>query len=151
MVLYSAYISAHYIYTHPVFLLQRHYVIVTEALRIDVHNTHTIVSNPWLITLQYSPLWVNSCENGRFRFFCNWLVFSRNHSNITSLKFFYQMRDWVWVMMFNTTFNNISAILCGQFYWWRKPKYQRKHWPATSHWQTLSHNVGLCIPRHERD
>jgi hypothetical protein len=28
-------------------------------------------------------------------------------------------------MMFNATFNNISAILW-QFYWWRKPKYPEK-------------------------
>jgi hypothetical protein len=23
------------------------------------------------------------------------------------------------------------------------------HWPATCHWQTLSHNVVLSTPRHE--
>ena len=25
------------------------------------------------------------------------------------------------------------------------------HWPAASHWQTLSHNVASRTPRHERD
>jgi hypothetical protein len=30
---------------------------------------------------------------------------------------------WVRVLVFNTTFNNISG---GQFYWWRKPKYSEK-------------------------
>ena len=29
-------------------------------------------------------------------------------------------------MMFNTTFNNISVILCCQFYWWGKPEYLEK-------------------------
>ena len=30
------------------------------------------------------------------------------------------------VMVFNTTFNSISVILGGQFYWWRKPLTYRK-------------------------
>jgi hypothetical protein len=29
-------------------------------------------------------------------------------------------------MLFNTTFNNISVISCGQFYWWRKLEYPEK-------------------------
>jgi hypothetical protein len=29
-------------------------------------------------------------------------------------------------MVFNATFNNISAILSGQFYWWKKPEYPEK-------------------------
>jgi len=28
--------------------------------------------------------------------------------------------------MINTTFNNISAISCGQFYWWMKSEYLEK-------------------------
>ena len=30
------------------------------------------------------------------------------------------------VMVFNTTFNNISAYRGSQFHWWRKPEYQMK-------------------------
>jgi hypothetical protein len=34
---------------------------------------------------------------------------------------------WVWFMVFNATFNNISAIYSGgQFYWWRKLEYLEK-------------------------
>jgi len=29
-------------------------------------------------------------------------------------------------MVFNATFNNISTILWGQFYWWRKLEYLEK-------------------------
>jgi hypothetical protein len=39
-----------------------------------------------------------------------------------------------------------------QFYWWRKPENSREnHRPATSHWQTLSHNVVSSTPRPDRD
>ena len=34
--------------------------------------------------------------------------------------------DGPWVMVFNATFNNISFILRGQFYWWRKSEYPEK-------------------------
>ena len=34
---------------------------------------------------------------------------------------------WLWFMVFNAPFNNITAIyLGGYFYWWRTPKYQEK-------------------------
>ena len=52
------------------------------------------------------------------------------------------------VMVFNATFNNISAIS------WRSvllvEETGENHRPAASHWQTLSHNVVSSTPRHER-
>jgi len=37
-------------------------------------------------------------------------------------------------MVFNATFNNISVILKGKFYWWRKQEYQEEnHRPVASH------------------
>jgi len=55
-------------------------------------------------------------------------------------------------MVFNATFNNISAIL-----WWSVLMVEEtgepgeNHRPATSHWQTLSYNVVSSTPHHERD
>jgi hypothetical protein len=51
------------------------------------------------------------------------------------------------VIVFNTTFNNISAIS-----WWsvllveETGVHRENHWPAASHWQTLSHNVVSSTP-----
>ena len=56
------------------------------------------------------------------------------------------------VMVFNTTYHNISVIL------WRSVLLVEEtgvpgenHRPVVSHWQTLSHNVVSSTPRHERD
>ena len=53
-------------------------------------------------------------------------------------------------MMFNATFNNISVIS------WRSVLLVEEismpgehHRSATSHWQTVSHNVVSSKPRHE--
>jgi len=58
----------------------------------------------------------------------------------------------LWDMVFNATFNNISAIS------WRSVLLVEEngvpgesHRPAASHGQTLSHNVVSSTPRHERD
>ena len=56
------------------------------------------------------------------------------------------------VMVFNTTYHNISVIL-----WWSVLLVEEtgvpgeNHWPVVSHWQTLSHNVVSSTPRHERN
>ena len=55
-------------------------------------------------------------------------------------------------MVFNATFNNISVIS------WRSVLLVEEtgvpgenHRSAVSHWQTLSHNIVLSTPHHERD
>jgi len=54
-------------------------------------------------------------------------------------------------MVFNATFNSISAIL------WQSVLLMEKtggrgenHRPVASYWQTLSHNFVSSTPRHER-
>ena len=64
----------------------------------------------------------------------------------------YVIEGGVRVMVFNTTFKNISVIS-----WWSVLLVEEtgvpreNHWPSTSHWQTLSHNVVLSTPCHEWD
>jgi len=55
--------------------------------------------------------------------------------------------------MFNATFNNISYEYHGsQIIMVEETRDPGEiHWPATSHWQTLSHNVVPSTPRHEQD
>jgi len=47
--------------------------------------------------------------------------------------------EGVMVMVFNATFNNISVICGGSVL--LVEETGENHWPATSHWQTWSHNV----------
>ena len=48
----------------------------------------------------------------------------------------------VWSMVFSATFNNISDIPWRSVLLMKETRvHGENHWPATSHWQTLSHNV----------
>ena len=56
--------------------------------------------------------------------------------------------EFVCLMVFNATFNNISVIS------WRSVLLVEEtggpgenHWPVVSHWQTLSHNIISSTPR----
>jgi hypothetical protein len=56
------------------------------------------------------------------------------------------------VMVFTTTFNNIAAILWQSVLFMEETGVCGEHrWPATSHWQTLSHNVVSSTSWYERD
>jgi hypothetical protein len=77
-------------------------------------------------------------------FYLNWI--SKFHSCLINNKW-KTICIRVMVMMFNTTFNNISVIS------WRSVLLVEEtgipwenHWSAVSHWQTLSHNVVSSTP-----
>jgi len=64
----------------------------------------------------------------------------------------YNPKNMVRVMVFNATFNNISAIS------WRSVLlmeetgvHGEKHRPVSSHWQNVSHNVVSNTSRHVWD
>jgi hypothetical protein len=55
------------------------------------------------------------------------------------------------VMVFNATFNNISAISWRSILLeWGTGVPGENHRPVSSHWLTLSHSAVLSTPRHER-
>jgi len=48
-----------------------------------------------------------------------------------TLVIFHNCRYYIYLggirlMVFNVTFNNVSVLLWGQFYWWGKPEYPEK-------------------------
>ena len=54
-------------------------------------------------------------------------------------------------MVLNATFNNIPVISWWSVLWVEETVVPgENHWPAASHWQTLSHNVVSSTPRYER-
>jgi hypothetical protein len=54
-------------------------------------------------------------------------------------------------IVFNATFNNISAISFRSVLFVEETGIRREHRrPAANHWQTLSHNVVSSKPLHEQ-
>ena len=70
--------------------------------------------------------------------------------------FFYMLNILIGLglMVFNITFNNISVNVIS----WQSVLLVEEsrvpgenHWPVTSNWQTLSHNIASETPHHEED
>jgi hypothetical protein len=63
----------------------------------------------------------------------------------------YNGQNGVRVMVFNTIFNNISAISWRSVLLVEETRVPREnHWPVPSHWQTLLSNVVSSTPRLSR-
>jgi hypothetical protein len=63
----------------------------------------------------------------------------------------YNYRVWFRFMVFNVTFNTISAISQRSVLLVEEIRVLgENHRTVASHWQTLSHNVVSITPRHER-
>jgi hypothetical protein len=63
----------------------------------------------------------------------------------------YTFLNKIGVLVFNATFNNISAISWQSNLLMEETAVSGKnHLPAASHWQTVSHNVEWSTLRHER-
>jgi hypothetical protein len=66
--------------------------------------------------------------------------------------FVHQKNGLFWFVVFNATFNNISAISWRSVLWVEETEVPgENHRPVVSHRQTLSQNVVSSTPRHERD
>ena len=58
---------------------------------------------------------------------------------------------FVWLMVFNATFNNISTISCRSVLFEGETRVPGdNHRSVASYWQTWWHNVVSSTPRHER-
>jgi hypothetical protein len=76
---------------------------------------------------------------------CYFIVF---YSSIEEM--FYRMRVKVRILVFNSTFNNISLISCLSVLLVEENWVPREnHQPVASHWKFFSHNVVMSTPRHE--
>ena len=110
----------------------------TVAWELDLHKTMNTFRSQFTLWVQYlwaSTVYTTSCLKV-------YQLFALNHLHT---RFIYRVSG---VMVFNTTFNNISVIS------WRSVLLveetwvpEENYWPATSHWQTLLHNVESSAPR----
>jgi len=103
-------------------------------------------------TIEYSMMITGHTKFEPDWHFRIWKMHWRNSNveTITEVKF-YSSFNLGWFGCFivlSTTFNNISVIswqsvlLVGETW--------ENHWPVTSHWQTLSHNVVSSTSHHEQ-
>jgi hypothetical protein len=105
------------------------HISINEGVPINVLWKQT--QRVWKYILIYTPVYLEKNKPSRNCFWGN----SRAHKLII----------WGMVMVFKDTFNNISVIS-----WWSVLLVEEtgeNHWPAASHWQTLSRNVVSNIPR----
>jgi len=59
---------------------------------------------------------------------------------------------WLWFMVSNATFNNISVISWRSVLSMEETRIPRgNYWHVASYWHSSSHNVVLSTPRHEQD
>ena len=72
---------------------------------------------------------------------------TQNHTLVNTVLRLFNWVLGVKVMVVNATFNNISAISWQPVLLVEETAVTREnHWPAASHWQTLSHNVVSSTP-----
>jgi len=126
------------IYGPKVFLLTKIKPKYSGILYIPTH-----FHGPLVCRIRQVPLYIQMLINPK-----------NDYSQINDWYFFPYTIIFYMVMVFNTTFNNISAIS------WRSvllvekigvTGLEKNHWHVASLWQTLSHNVVSSTPRHELD
>jgi hypothetical protein len=122
-------------------------VLLVEDTGVTAEN-HRPVANYWQTLSHYV---VSSTP--RHELCANWfftilreLVLQYTHGFSWMFRRLY---TGVRIMVFNATFNNISGITWRSVLLMGEPG--ETHWPVTSHWQTLPHNVVSSILRRPPD
>ena len=128
----------------------------THNLSSDWHPIHMknydIVNNYWLTCTLGVFMWVSvlpkcGVHHSYFRYISIQHICLVDKKSYTFLRYHGTLNVWVRVMVFNPTFNNISAISWRSVLLVEETRVPREnHRPAASHWQTLSHNVVLSTP-----
>ena len=107
---------------------------ITQCFTQYTSTTATVLIDPSVFSNVYVQYNTIQYLNQKMLVRCR--AFAVNWRLILLRFFFINWCMFVYLMVFNATFNTISAIS------WRNPEdLEKTTRPATSHWQTLSHNA----------
>jgi hypothetical protein len=131
------------------------YTYIVAKYKINLHSLRNRLEKQLFLKLvQINYIFPRQCTYGIIIVYL--LVYILNHTCYFNFIVLHHCTQWagkclfVCLMVFNATFNNISAIS------WQSvlllEETGENHWPVASHWQTLSHNIEhlalIEIPTH---
>ena len=121
-------------------------LVITQYFSIklqwNLSKSNLCVRNKHIFSLDRLTNWQRSPTFGFY------LMFSLHRVQHRQVSLYLNLNNGIRVMVFNATFNNISGILWQSVLLVEETRVPwENHWPSTSHWQTLPHNVVSSTPR----